>query len=154
MKKFYLGVDSSTIESFTSIPIAESAFLLVDAYRGTIDWEEGDDENVARLELESTVNRKYGDFLDWASFTARGADGAPVAQILTALIEDVPTILFLYTAKESQGKGIAEALLRKCAYRLSCNGYSSVHLFVTDGNPAIALYSRLGFTEVAGERIN
>jgi ribosomal protein S18 acetylase RimI-like enzyme len=125
--------------------IEDSARLMVDAYRDTIDWHDGDDEFVAKQELQNTIAGKYGTFLSSASFGIKGKDGKPISQIVCALIDEEPTILFVYTAKSYKHQGLAESLIRQSAFELHKLGYSHVFLYVTAGNPAEQLYKRLGF---------
>jgi len=143
-----LAAADDSIVPFISVDASLSAALMVDAYRGTIDWQEGDDEVVARAEIESTIAGEYGEFIEGASLAAVDSDGAPVAEIACAMFEGVPTILFLYTAAAHKGRGHAARLIRASAAALQAEGFSEVVLFVTDGNPAFGLYEKLGFAVV------
>lgn len=130
---------------FVNVDASSSAALMVDAYRGTIDWSEGDDEVVARGEIEATVSGEYGDFLSDASLALLDAKGQPTSQIACSLFEGVPTILFIYTAANQKGRGCASRLIRASAAALLAMGHSEVALYVTEGNPAKGLYEKLGF---------
>ena len=135
---------TADLEPFAGIPTQQSAQLMVDAYRDTVDWEDGDDEVIAKAEIEKTISGGYGEFLSWASFAVvRG--GQPVAQIALSNLDGVPTILFVYTAKSYQKQGLGETLIRAAAFELHERGFDQIQLFVTDTNPALALYERLGF---------
>jgi GNAT superfamily N-acetyltransferase len=125
--------------------IEDSARLMVDAYRNTIDWHDGDDEFVAKQELQNTIAGEYGTFLSSGSFGIKGAESKPISQIACSLIDEEPTILFVYTAKNYKNQGLAESLIRHAAFELHKLGYSQVFLYVTAGNPAEQLYNRLGF---------
>ena len=131
--------------SFDEVPIAMSAALLVDAYRGTVDWSEGDDEVVAQQELATATSGHYGQYLPEASFSVVDETGEPMAQILCCLIDSTPTILFVYTAAVHKGQGHAAKLIRAAAWRLEQAGYQQLALYVTDSNPALSLYEKLGF---------
>ena len=132
------------LDSFAGIPSHQSAQLMVDASRDTVDWEDGDDEAVAQAEIEKTIAGGYGEFLGWASFSIV-RERQPVAQIALSNLDEVPTILFVYTAKAHQNQGLAETLIRAAAFELHERGFDQIQLFVTDTNPARALYERLGF---------
>ena len=43
------------LEAFDAVAPSVSALLMVDAYRETVDWEDGDDESVAQTEIEKTI---------------------------------------------------------------------------------------------------
>ena len=132
------------LEGFTEFDPSISASLMVDAYSDTVDWEDGDDEAVAQAEIEKTIAGKYGEFLDWASFSIT-KEGRPAAQIAVSKLDGVATILFVYTGKAHQKQGFAENLIRASARALQERGFDQIQLFVTDTNPARALYKRLGF---------
>lgn len=131
-------------ETFASVAPSVSASLMVDAYRDTVDWEDGDDESVAQAEIEKTIAGEYGEFLGFASFSI-AKEGRPAAQIAISNFEGVPTILFVYTGKAHQKQGLAERLIRAAARALQERGFDKIQLFVTATNPARALYERLGF---------
>ena len=118
---------------------------MVSAYEGTIDWEEGDDESVAALEIGNVMSGKYGEFLPFASLAARSDVGELQSQIFVSLFEGVPTILFLYTHPQYTRTGLAEKLIRASAASLLQRGFEHIQLFVTEGNPAVSLYRRIGF---------
>lgn len=139
-----LASNTFDFESFASVEPSVSASLMVDAYRDTVDWEDGDDEAVAQAEIEKTIAGKYGEFLGFASFSI-AKEGQPVAQIAVSKLDDVPTILFVYTAKAHQRQGFAEVLIRASARALQERAFDKIQLFVTGANPARALYERLGF---------
>jgi ribosomal protein S18 acetylase RimI-like enzyme len=120
--------------------------LMVDAYRGTADWEDGDDESVALTEIRSIQTGDYGPFLDYASGVIRADSGEPVSALFVTLFENRPTIIFAFTAKAHIRKGHAATLIRNAAKKLLVEGYEQIALFVSPENPAIRLYQGLGFT--------
>lgn len=139
--------DAGVWHRLSKIDTDESAALMVDAYQGTVDWQEGDNADVARAELENVFSNKYGQFLDSASLCVVDDLGAAKSQIACCLIEDEPTILLVYTATKFKRQGLAEQLIRQAAYELHRLGYETVSLYVTDQNPALNLYVRLGFKQ-------
>ncbi len=140
-----LALADSSLVTFNSVDARLSAALMVDAYRGTIDWQDGDDESVALAEIESTLAGEYGPFIEAASLAALDEAGQPVSELACSLFEGLPTILFVYTATARKGTGLATRLIRASAAALTELGHQEVALFVTAGNPAQGLYERLGF---------
>ncbi len=134
-----------SIDSFTSVDIDSAASLMVDSYRGTTDWEEGDSEEVARGEILNFLQGGYGEPLLGASFTAFDHRGVPVSQMATSLVEGEPTILFIYTHPRYKGQGAASLLISVGAKALLQAGYARLYLYVSEDNPALSLYQRLGF---------
>ena len=130
---------------FTATPLSRSAALMVDAYRDTIDWEDGDDEVAAESALSATKEGVFGDFLPDFSLTLCVSGDEPAAQIICTIFEGNPTIMFVYTAKQHQGKGLASRLISEVGSRLKESGFAELALYVTDGNPAQKLYEKLGF---------
>jgi hypothetical protein len=61
-----LASNTFEFEPFASVEPSVSASLMVDAYRDTVDWEDGDDESVAQAEIEKTIDGEYGEFLGFA----------------------------------------------------------------------------------------
>lgn len=68
--------------------------------------------------------------------------------IITTLTDGEPLIVDIFVTPESRGKGLAGTLIRNSVSVLSASGYESVTLWVTKGNPAMELYSKLGFIAV------
>ena len=134
---------------FSGVAAELSAELMVDAYRGTVDWSEGDDASVALAEIRSTLDGAYGEFLDSASLAFLDATGRPIAQISCSIFESEATILFVYTGAAQKGKGLATRLIRASAAEVAKLGFSSISLYVTDINPAKELYEKLGFVVLA-----
>ena len=139
--------DTGVTQRLSQIGIAESAALMVDAYQGTLDWQEGDNVDVARAEIENVFSNKHGQFLESASLCVVDNLGAAKSQIACCLIESEPTILFVYTSSRFKRQGLAEVLIRQVAYELNRLGFETVSLFVTAQNPALNLYVRLGFEQ-------
>jgi ribosomal protein S18 acetylase RimI-like enzyme len=142
-----LAGPSSGAVPLSTVSIEQSADLMVDAYWGTVDWEDGDDATVAAHELRDVFDGESGAYLADASLSMLDDLGAPICVIACALYEGEPTILFVYTAAKYKRQGMAEALIRHSAAVLQAAGYERIFLFVTDTNPAKALYERLGFVE-------
>ena len=119
---------------------------MVDAYRGTPDWEDGDDESVALAEIRETINGAYGPFLGYASGVITADSKEPVSGLFVSLFEQRPTVLFVFTRKGHTRQGHAATLIRNAARKLLTEGYEEISLFVSTDNPAIHLYEELGFS--------
>ena len=131
----------------TSVSVESLANLMVDAYRGTVDWEDGDDEAVAEQEIRATLDGKYGSFVSNASGVIVDEIGNPISALFVSNLDGLATILFVYTSKNVAGRGMASKLIRNAGYRLNEMGIEVVSLFVSEENPARSLYEKLGFTE-------
>lgn len=132
-------------QDFHSVSASALAALMVDAYRDTVDWEDGDDESVALQEILATASGRYGTFVAAASKVIVDESGAPISAILVTMFEDAPTIMFVFTAKGHSRRGHAESLIRTAANELLSVGQQELALFVSSGNPAVNWYQRLGF---------
>jgi ribosomal protein S18 acetylase RimI-like enzyme len=139
-----LGAATGDVEPFDTADIDTAAALMVASYRGTVDWEDGDDESVAAAEIHNTISGEYGTFLPQASLQAR-VDGVVVSQIICTLFQGVPLVVFVYTHPAHTGRGLATSLIRAAAEALAKVNYTDLTLYVTDSNPAVALYEKLGF---------
>ncbi len=136
-----------TVSPIASVAVEALARLMVEAYEGTADWEEGDDAEVAAAEIRATFAGEYGAFNDSASAVIFGDSGEPVSALFISNFEGRATILFVYTAKSASGRGYATALIRNAAYHLDLVGVEEVFLYVSSSNPAGKLYEKLGFSE-------
>ena len=137
-------------EHSSALPVSEFAVeqlaeLMVDAYRGTTDWEDGDDEIVAAAEIRATTSASYGQFNSEASGVITDSNGLPVSALFVSHLEGLPTILFVYTAKSAAGEGHATTLIKRAAAVLAEQGHDEVVLYVSEENPARMLYQKLGF---------
>ena len=140
-------VNLGNVTPFSSTELAQSAELMVDAYRDSTDWEEGDGVETATNEIVRATNSGYGRFIPEASLSWLDQNGNPVGQIVCALEAENPIVLFVYTAADWKGRGIASSLINIACLRLATLGYTSVSLYVTDTNPAVELYKKLGFAQ-------
>jgi GNAT superfamily N-acetyltransferase len=124
------------------------AALMLDAYRGTIDFEPTDTVDIAREEVARTFAGDAGPLLADASFLAIEGDGVLSASLVTKF-ESAPFVAFTMTRADHKGEGLARALLVRSLQALADAGESHVDLEVTAGNmPAEHLYRSLGFSVV------
>jgi RimJ/RimL family protein N-acetyltransferase len=123
------------------------AVLMLDAYTGTIDFDESDTLDVARNEV--------GGYLSGSPMLEHGFlaldGGVPVAAVLVSWYEGNPLIGYVMTAAAHKGRGLATALTTLALASLHAAGEREVHLWVTRGNThAERIYERLGFREIPG----
>lgn len=135
------------VTAFLNTELSLSAELMVDAYRDTTDWEEGDGVETARVEITTATNNGYGQFIPEASLSWLDENGNPIGQIVCALEAENPIVLFVYTAARWKGQGIASSLISIASLKLAILGYTSLSLYVTSTNPAVELYTKLGFVQ-------
>jgi RimJ/RimL family protein N-acetyltransferase len=120
------------------------AQLMLDAYRGTIDYF---DETIddARDEVDSYLEN--GARLDW-SRVHEGESGLDSA-VLAGLIGGGALIGFAMTAAAAKGTGLAARLLDEVLHALQSAGRTEVSAVITAGNQASErLFTRAGFERV------
>ncbi|MGA7861927.1 MAG: GNAT family N-acetyltransferase [Thermoplasmata archaeon] len=138
------------------IPFDELTALDWRTYRGTPDQSllSGTPEGNREL-LENALAGLFGAYLDDASPAARNSAGALVG-FAVACQESLRSgiLLDLAVDPEFRRRGLGEALVLRTLRALLALGYSSAHLWVTEGNhPARALYEKVGFTVDASAAI-
>jgi len=137
---------------FELIPVKETQIMeiaeaMLDAYKGTIDYE---GENLSQTidELKRLFAGSYGPLMEEASYLVM-EDKKVQAALLTCLYRGEPTITYTFTRKEAQRLGYATLLIAKAEQELYKNGYHSLFLYVTlENTSAVRLYESLGFIEV------
>jgi ribosomal-protein-alanine N-acetyltransferase len=87
----------------------------------------------------------------WLSL-ARDGEGV-IGFSLGRVVAQEAELLLLAVKRQSQGKGAGQLLLDRFMKTARARGAQRLHLEVRDGNPAVKLYSRAGFTAV-GRRKN
>jgi ribosomal-protein-alanine N-acetyltransferase len=78
-------------------------------------------------------------------------DGRTVGFALARIVLDEAELLLLAVKRKDQHNGVGQLLLDRFRLVATARGASKLHLEVRDGNPAMHLYKRAGFTE-AGRR--
>ena len=120
------------------------AVLMLDAYTGTIDFDETDTLDVARDEVRGYLG---GEPMLEHSFVAMDV-GIPVAAVLVSRYEGIPMIGYVMTAAAHKGRGLATALTQLALASLHAAGEPRAQLWVTRGNTyAEHIYERLGFRD-------
>ena len=120
------------------------AEILFDAYRGGVD-DEGDGPVVALVEVVNTMAGQYGPPIPDACLVGLDEHGQIVSAVLTVMFEDEPLIAHVVTDPDHQHQGWGGALIEQALQAVAEGGGAWVNLAVTVGNPALALYEKLGF---------
>ena len=80
-------------------------------------------------------------------------DGDEIAGFaLSRHVADEAELLLLAVRCAAQGRGIGKALLADFAARARSRGAAMFHLEVREGNPAVGLYERAGYSAVGRRR--
>ena len=137
-----LDQDVQDISCF-SIPVLGQ--LLLESYFGTTDWEDGTTLEDAISEIRKALDGEYGDFSSEASAAIVDASNKPISSVFCSIYEDEPFVIFSFTHPSEIGKGFASRLIKNAAANFSESGFETLHLYVTDSNPALSLYESLGF---------
>ena len=83
---------------------------------------------------------------------ARDGEGA-VGFAMARSIADEAELLLLAVKRSSQNKGVGQSLINKFMDTAELRGVRKLHLEVREGNHALKLYSKAGFSEI-GRRKN
>lgn len=120
---------------------ADLADLMLDAYRGTIDYDDEDlDDAVA--EVDSYLNDRHP-LLDFSRVV--DADGVIMAGILLSDTESGPFIDYVMTRARYKGQGLAGLVTRHALAALSNAGHEKVVFYITAGNePSERLFRSFG----------
>ncbi|WP_339291089.1 N-acetyltransferase [Paenibacillus sp. FSL W8-0187] len=116
--------------------------LMMDAYRNSIDDRDG--EAFTQDILYYFENNSIDILLDASSTIVDQQSNEIVGVCFVSLWEDLPLIYEIAVAHAYRGKGLAEYMLRKAIRKLD-RYYDVLRLFVTTGNRAELLYTKLGF---------
>ncbi len=116
---------------------------MMDAYRGTIDYE-GETVDDARLEVAGYFD---GDpILEHSWIGVRG--GSVVSACLVSKQDDRPLIAYVMTAAHAKNQGVAAWLLGRCLDTLQAVGYVQADAWITDGNaPSERMFLKAGFSK-------
>ncbi|MEO6115174.1 MAG: GNAT family N-acetyltransferase [Pseudolysinimonas sp.] len=136
----------ATILPIQDADLPEIAHIMVDGYRGTIDFEDETDDD-ALGELRGALTGSNGEPIREAWLLARTGAGEAAAAIATVRWRGMPFISYVFTADACKRNGYAGALIQHAAKALQAAGETELVLFVTVGNPARSLYERIGFVE-------
>lgn len=79
---------------------------------------------------------------------ARDADGVVIGFSLSRIVLDEAELLLLAVSRAAQGTGVGQMLLKHFEDDAALRGARRLHLEVRDGNAALNLYEKWGFTLV------
>lgn len=123
-------------------PLAE---LMLDAYRGTIDYD-GETLGQAVNEVERYLAGPAE--LDWSLLAIAGDEIQ--SAVLMSLSEGNPVVGYVMTRATAKNRGVASALLDAAVARVWASGHRELRAWITEGNgPSETMFLRAGFA-VAG----
>lgn len=140
--------DGIAVRPIVEADFAELGRLMVDAYRGTIDYE-GESAADAEAEIAKAADGAHGEALREVWLAAAEESGRLISAVFCTRRRGVPFVAFMFTHPSVARRGIAGTLIRQAASRLAATGESALGLWVTIDNPARLLYQKLGFRAVA-----
>jgi predicted GNAT family acetyltransferase len=125
--------------------LARLARLMLDAYVGTIDFEDEDLDD-AMEEVRSFLD-------DDASLLDRSYlvedDGQIVSAVLVSMAQGRPFIGYVMTLPSHKKQGLARLGVTHVLKRLADDGHESVVLYITEGNtPSEGLFRSVGAVQV------
>lgn len=143
------GAPAVACRSVTPADAEALADLMLEAYRGTVDYN-GETLEDARAEIDRTISGAYGRFLPDCSFVVEESGTLVSASLVTLTDEDeagwLPLLAFSMTRPAARRRGLASGLILHSCAALRAAGHSRLGLAVTAANaPARRVYERLGF---------
>ena len=122
------------------------AGFMLDAYRGTIDYEDEDLDD-ARDEVRSFFDRANHPLFEHSR--AVEVDGRLASAILISIYEGDAFIRAVMTSPEHKNEGLARRVTVAALESLTAAGYEKVVLYITDGTrPSEALFDAVGAVHV------
>lgn len=126
------------------------ATLMLDAYRGTIDYH-GEDIDDAREEVRGYFRGRSGG-IDPRDFSRAISNNGRVVSACLSVKSDqqaYPLIAYSMTMAAEKRMGLAQHLLASVLHELKRAGYGGVFAIITEGNiPSERLFRRAGFEVV------
>ena len=136
-----------TVQTEDALLLAE---LMIDAYRGTIDYD-GETLDDALSEVNAFLAGERGG-QPWLhmSFLAFANSNLVGACLISEWQErQLPIIAYLMTGASWKNHGIGRQLLFRALREIRKKGYSEVRAIITEGNkPSENLFLKLGFQKV------
>lgn len=126
------------------------AELMIDAYRGTIDYD-GETVEQAVTEVESYFAGETAEPLPICSrLYFRGEQLAAACLVSWWPARSAPLIAYVMTAAADKGQGLGALVVREALQALAMDGYEEVYAVITQGNtPSEKLFARLGFVQIS-----
>ena len=139
------GIEGVVVRRITPTDRDALSHLILDAYRGTIDYE-GETLAEAAVEIGSWLDDPTSR-LD-CSLCAE-SDGSIVAGVLVSDWDDTQLIGIVMTAAAYKQRGLGRLVTQSALEALSAAGSDRVALYITEGNTASEkLFASLGATKV------
>jgi RimJ/RimL family protein N-acetyltransferase len=121
------------------------AGLMLDAYVGTIDYEDESLEDAIE-EVRSFIDD--GDSLLDRSYLVED-NGTIASAVLVSVYDDKPFIGYVMTLASHKSRGLARLVTTTALERLADDGHDTVVLYITEGNtPSEALFRSIGAVQV------
>jgi GNAT superfamily N-acetyltransferase len=127
--------------------IPQLAVLMIEAYRGTIDYQDETLED-ALQEVRETFEGKNGVLLQECSSLLE-KNGQALSACLITFYQPLnrPLVAYMMTHPRYKNQGMGMHVLKTSMNALIEEGYTELCLFVTQGNqPAYTLYEGMGFS--------
>ncbi|HXV72531.1 MAG TPA: GNAT family N-acetyltransferase [Acidimicrobiia bacterium] len=133
--------DGWSVRSLSAEDVDRLAGLMLDAYVGTIDY---DDETLEDAVEEVRQFFASGNAVPDRSF-AVVEDGRIISAILVSLVDDEPFVSYVMTLPTHKERGLARLVTEIAMGQLAADGYVRATLYITEGNVASeALFRSLG----------
>ena len=138
-------------EPWTPLCIDESAALIARTYEGHVDGRINDlyrTPGGARKFLENIVQFPgCGSFHQPGSFAARDKVTRRLSGVILASLvaPEIGHVTQVCVGPEAQGSRLGYELMRKSMVSMAERGFQRCSLTVTSSNPAVGLYTRMGF---------
>lgn len=131
----------------TSADAEGLAELMLDAYRGTIDFDGSETLDDARGEVASFFEGDANPPLLGCSWLYADGDVVLAACLVTHwTARGCPLVAYVMTRADHKGQGLAGRLVRMSLTSLRDAGYREVRAAITDGNvPSERIFAGLGF---------
>jgi predicted GNAT family acetyltransferase len=136
------------VRSITSDDIPGLSKLMLDAYIGTIDY---DDEDLDDAVGEVRSYFENGHPLLDRSYLVE-SQGPIVSAVLVSLSDGMPFIGYVMTAPDSKNLGLGRLVTTASLVALAQDGYEKVVFYITEGNrPSEALFRAVGAVHTPAE---
>lgn len=128
------------VRKVTAADREELAELMLDAYVGTIDYDDECYEDAL-----GEVRGYFGEEPLLAHSHLAEVEGRIASAVLVSLFNGQPFISYVMTLATHKSKGLATLVTATSIATLAGEGYQKVFLYITEGNePSEAMFQRLG----------
>lgn len=136
--------EKAVVRPITKDDLSELAGLMLDAYRGTIDY---DDETLEDALEEVASYFSDEPMIEHSYVTSIG--GTPASAVLVSRNRGKPFVGYVMTASDHKNTGLGRLVVAAAMTSLRREGHTEVGLFITEGNlPSEALFADLGAVHV------